>query len=88
MQMPDVVPAFERVVFDGAGFIWVERFRADDSAPRDWIVFDASGRVIGRIEVPARLVIEYIGPDHVLARWRDDLDVEHAGRFRLARVID
>lgn len=69
---PRTVPAYERVLAAPDGVIWVL-----DAAPLTresvtWRVFDAEGRWLGVVAMPARLVVHEIGRDYVLGLWADD----------------
>jgi hypothetical protein len=79
------MPAYDELVVDAAGNIWVRDFEVERSAPRAWTVFDAQGRMLGPVTVPAGLRIRQIGDDYLLGTWRDDFDVEHVRLYRLEK---
>lgn len=69
---PRMVPAYERVLVAPDGVMWVL-----DAAPMTresvtWRVFDAEGRWLGVVPMPARLVVHEIGRDYVLGMWSED----------------
>ena len=69
---PATVPAYERVMVAPDGVLWVL-----DAAPMTresvtWRVFDADGRWLGVVPMPARLVVHEIGQDYVLGVWSGD----------------
>lgn len=82
---PQTMPAFQDLMVDEAGRIWVrsyEPFRDDGSR---WDVYSPDGRVRAVAELPARFTPYWIGEERVLGRWRDELDVEHVRVYRLLR---
>lgn len=48
-------------------------------------VFEADGRYLGRLGIPAGFRPTRITADHVYGVWRDELDVSHARRYRIVR---
>lgn len=86
MALPSAVPAFSGLLVDRLGWIWAEMYRVELDGPRTWIIFDTQGRARGYVVTPDRFDVYAIGADHMLGRWRDELDVEHVRRYRLIRA--
>ncbi len=85
MPFPETYPAHGSLVVDAAGNLWVEGYRRPgDERPR-WTVFDSTGRMLGLVETPERFTIHQIGPDFVLGRWADEVDVEHVRLYQLIK---
>jgi hypothetical protein len=83
MPFPQTMPAYERLIVDDEGSLWVEEYRRPtDEQPR-WTVFDAEGVMLGEVETPPEFQVFQIGSDFVLGRWTDDLDVEHVQLYKL-----
>ncbi len=83
MPFPETMPAYERLIVDDEGSLWVEEYRRPtDEQPR-WTVFDAEGVMLGEVETPPEFQVFQIGSDFVLGRWTDDLDVEHVQLYKL-----
>jgi hypothetical protein len=79
------VPAYDRLVVDQQGNLWVRDFvLTPDDAPR-WSVFDPQGRWVSTVQTPAGVEVYQIGPDWILGRALDDLDVEYVRLYRLRR---
>jgi hypothetical protein len=80
---PDTWPAYDQLLFDAAGRLWVRRsVHAGDSViPRD--VFGADGEYLGEVRFPSRLNILHIGADAVYGVERDEVDVPFVVRYRL-----
>jgi hypothetical protein len=83
MPYPPTRPAHGLVRIDTQHNLWVESWAWPGTAREEWQVYDAAGRWLGPVSVPAGLEIFDIGPDYVLGVWRDELDVE---RVRLHRI--
>lgn len=85
MPFPQTMPTHGDLLVDAEGNLWVEEYRRPgDDQPR-WRVFDADGALLGVVETPPDLTIYQIGPDFVLGRWIDELDVEHVRLYALLK---
>ncbi len=85
MPLPEAFPAFDRVLADALGFLWVEDYRLPGEQAPAWTVFDPTGRVLGLVELPPDLTIFEIGEDYVLGRVSDDLGIEYVQLWPLDR---
>jgi hypothetical protein len=89
------LPAYQFVVVDGERNLWLSNvelewflsqgFARVTSGPTAWRVFDATGRWLGTVPMPARFRPMEIGRDYVLGLWRDTEDVEHVRLYRLTK---
>jgi hypothetical protein len=85
VPFPETMPAYRDLQVDALGNLWVEEYeRPVDEKPR-WTVFSPDGEMLGVVETPSRFTIYQIGPDFVLGRWTDDLDIEHIRLYELRR---
>lgn len=88
--LPDSLPAFESLLLDVAGRLWVREHRAPGTPRPDgtarWSVYDRRGRRLGTVEMPARLEPFEIGDDYVVGLWRDELGVEHVRVYGLEKA--
>ncbi|MHB1222617.1 MAG: hypothetical protein ACYC2G_01015 [Gemmatimonadaceae bacterium] len=74
--IPATMPAHGELLTDDAGRLWVaETTVPDDTIPR-WTAFDADGRMLGTITMPARFRALEFGPDYVLGVATDENEVE------------
>lgn len=88
------LPAFESVMSDAAGHLWVAEYEFSAAArgtyeerpPRLWTVFDPEGRVLGNVETPEDLWIHEIGEDYILGVALDELNVEYVQVWTLERL--
>lgn len=85
MPIPETMPAYERLLVDGTGDLWVADFRAPGDEARRWTVFDPTGRVLGTVRTPDDVYIHEIGPDWILGVRRDELDIPYVVMYRLER---
>ncbi|MBC8088661.1 MAG: hypothetical protein H7Z40_15465 [Phycisphaerae bacterium] len=70
--------AFHETLTAGAdSTLWVEAPRLHDQAGRKYVVHDAQGRAIARVEFPARIVPHSLSRDRMLGVWLDGDDVPH-----------
>lgn len=79
------LPAFERLLVDGAGNLWVRDPQPREEEAQRWSVFDAEGRWLGTVETPAELEVEQIGADWILGTAKDELDVQHVRMYRIQK---
>jgi hypothetical protein len=81
---PESRPAYARFLVDSEGFLWVQDFSYGGDA-RSWAVFDPEGVWLGAVEFPDRFRPTQILEDQVVGVWRDELGVEYARIYELAR---
>ncbi len=82
--MPEYVPAYEGLLVDDAGNLWVRDYRLPWDTVPSWKVFDPEGRWLGTVQTPVRFAIFQIGHDFILGRHYDELGV---ARVRLYELI-
>ncbi len=82
MPLVESWPAFEAILSDRTGHLWVREY---DAAL--WTVFDPEGRVLGLVEPPSGLRIFEIGRDYLLGWTYDELGVEYVQVWSLSRTI-
>lgn len=85
-DLPDFLPAFEAMLLDRRGRLWIREFGRGDRDDRTtrWSIVDPEHRKVAQLEMPAALEPYEIGDDYVLGVWTDELGVE---RVRLYRLI-
>ena len=81
--LPSTFPSFSRVLLSDDGNLWVEHFRRPGAARREWVVFAPTGEWVAAVDLPARMVVEDVGADWVLARTTDELNVERIELYAL-----
>ncbi len=89
---PDLIPthkpAFNRLVLDSGGYLFVSVPGTEEQHGRLIDVFDPEGRYLGRMTSPVRLdwmVPPKITNDNLLGVARDNLDVSYVVRLRIVR---
>jgi hypothetical protein len=85
MPTPRTLPAFRNVVAGDDGRLWVEAHPRPSDELSTWAVFDGTGALAGTVAVRAGVTILGAGADYLLGRWRDELDVERVGLWKLER---
>lgn len=85
LPAPDSIPNVDDLLVDDEGMVWVGLYRGDPSAPRLYHVYDAEGRFLARVTMPADVEVLEIGAGHVLGNTRDELDVERVVLLELTR---
>ena len=82
-SVPATAPAYDRVLTDPEGYLWVLDFAADPSAARHWSVFDPDGRWLGTVDTPAGFRLEAASRDEAVGLWRDADGAEHLRVYRI-----
>ena len=77
IPLPSTLPAYESLVVDRQGNLWVQQYEIPGAPERIWSVFSAEGAWLGDVSFPDRFRPLEIGDDYVLGRFGDELDVEH-----------
>lgn len=70
---------------DTEGYLFVENYVMPGDERKGVTVFDPGGRLAGGFELPADLQVLEVGPDYLLARYQDELEVEYVRMYRLTR---
>ena len=90
MPLVDSYPAFEEILGDRAGYLWVREYRMFGMFGEGdvvWTVFDPEGRIEGLVETPPGLEVFEIGEDYVLGLVEDELGVEYVQLWALDRAV-
>ena len=87
LPTPATRPAYEDIVVDGSGALWLRRHRGSSERedPDTWQILSADGVWLGSIVLPERFEVLNIETEAVLGVWLDELDVEHPQVLRLER---
>jgi hypothetical protein len=81
----EFMPAFEAVLLDSEGYLWVEDVNIPGDTLRTWTVFDTDGIPHTRLSLPVANRVFEIGQDYVLAAFEDELGVEYLRSYQLTR---
>ena len=76
LPLPDFVPAFDRLLRDSEGNLWIHRYRLPWDADDEWDVIDERGRWLGTVTTPRNVTVLQVGSDFILGRHLDGLGVE------------
>ena len=82
---PARLPAYERVLADTDGNLWVLDYGVRRDQAGTWNVFTAEGRWLGTVATPARFRVEQIGPDWILGAWRGQDGEEQVRMYPIVR---
>lgn len=83
----DRFPAHGSLFVGREGDLWVHDYRRPGEDEPGWLVFDEAGALECRAWLPFENTWDLyeIGPDYVLGKIEDELEVEHVRRFALTR---
>jgi hypothetical protein len=86
LPLPEALPFFEALETDAEGNLWVGAFQAPNEETRTWLVLSPAGTWLGSLAMPDRYGPLAIGRDGLLARYADELDVEHVQLREIVRT--
>ncbi len=81
----DSMPAFDDLMLDREGNLWVLASRHHGDSTVQWDVFDTEGIWLGVVPGPDGFRVTDIGSDYLLGLWKDGLEVEHAMLYELIK---
>jgi len=94
----EATPRFGMVLVEGPDRIWVKRFDPLEDAHwlggwaggegGSWLVLDRQGTIVQEVELLARAVPLWIGEGVMLARLRDELDVQYLALYEIPESRD
>jgi hypothetical protein len=67
------------------GRIWTSSVRPPTDSPVDWTIYDLEGQLLARVTTPPRFGVHDIGPDYVLGRFLDEVDVNFIRLYALEK---
>ena len=82
---PERLPAFDAVLADPDGNLWVLDYGVRQDEPGSWNVFTAAGRWLGTVTTPARFRVEQVGRDWILGVGRRPGAEEEVRIYRIVR---
>lgn len=85
VQLPEHLPAFERLLVDDAGNLWVQHTAWPGRPAVEWDVFDGQGTLLGTVRMPAGFRATHAGANFVLGVWTDEDGVEYVRMYRLTK---
>jgi hypothetical protein len=84
IPLPDQLPAYEQLILDRAGNLWIAEYLVLDETPL-WQVFAPDGHWLGSVETPPGGRVSEIGHDYVLGTWKDEMGVETVRMYALEK---
>jgi hypothetical protein len=82
-KYPATLPFVSSLLVDSQGHLWAQEVPPPSIKRTTYAVFDESGRLLGRVIMPADFRIASVGADAVYGVWKDADDVEHVRAYRL-----
>lgn len=78
-------PPYGEIAADALGDLWVADYAPPGDQHPTWTIFDADGKLSGRVSTPPGVRILEIGEDYLLGVYRDDLGVEYLHQYAVRR---
>lgn len=84
LSFPPSHPAFTGLLVASNGEVWAREY-GDSTKAQRWNIFTPTGALVATIEIPVGVEPLEIGRDYLLAKFRDDDDVESVRVYRYQR---
>lgn len=88
LRIHETLPAFNNVVYDRVGRVWLQGYDPFETDPVEWTVVGPEGDLLATIILPRGLTLRDAGADWALVRLRDDLGVETMLRATLNPIAE
>jgi len=86
INTPEFFPAHDRVLLDDERNLWIQEYRpAEVRVARTWWVFDAEGRYLGPVGMPAGFTPYQVRGGKVVGLYTDESDVEFVRVYGVVR---
>jgi hypothetical protein len=83
LPYPDALPAYDRLLGDDTGKLWVRSYPVPGADSTLWRVLESDGTVVARITTPATLQLLHVGVEFIVA---SDTDVDGQERVAVWRL--
>lgn len=77
------MPLYTAILPTDNGEVWLEQFARPWRLARTYLVFDSTGAMIARVELPPDVRPFQVAGDRVIARWRDEDEIEYVRVYRI-----
>src|SRR5688572_205199 len=84
-KYPATLPFLSSLLIDSEGHLWAQEVPPPRIKRTTYAVFDESGRLLGRVTMPADFRLASVGADAVYGVWKDADDLEHVRAYRLRK---
>ena len=84
-SFPATMPAYERILADPDGYLWVLDYDPAPASMRAWSIFDPDGLWLGTVTMPAGFRLAAVGRREVVGLWRDANGAEHLRVYPVGR---
>lgn len=84
-KYPATLPFLGALLIDSEGNLWAQEVTPPGDKTTTYFVLDESGRLLGRVTMPADFRAATIGADAVYGVWKDADDVEHVRAYPLRK---
>jgi hypothetical protein len=84
-KYPAALSFVASLLIDSEGNLWAQEVTPPGVQSATYVAFDSTGRMLGRVTMPADFRVSTIGADAVYGVWKDADDVEHIRAYRLRK---
>lgn len=85
VPFPETKPAFEEILADDEGRVWVKEPAVAGAETSRWSVYGSDGVAVGSVEIPGGFRVVHVSRDQLLAVWTSALDLEFVHSYRLVK---
>ena len=84
-RYPAALPFVAALLIDSEGNVWAQEVTPPGVDAASYAVFDATGRMLGRVVMPEDFRVSSIGANAIFGVWKDADDVEHVRAYPLRK---
>ena len=83
-MLPETKPAYDQLVVDDNGHVWIREYPGMDSKFANWLIFDSDSKLIGEMELPTNLLLKTIKGDRAYASISSEIYGPYIVVYRIA----
>ena len=83
---PSELPAFDKLLLDSTGALWVRESVVLGEPSANWLVLSPMGIPLGRVSMPSEFAPMHIALGSIAGVWTDSLGLEQVRVYTLRRA--
>ena len=84
-SIPKTKPAFDALVVDDQGLIWIRKYPDTGDELANWLIVNPTGQLEGKLDLPIGLLLKEIKKDRVYASFYDETNGPYIVAYKIVR---
>ena len=84
-MIPKTKPAYDALVVDDQGHVWIREYPDPESKIAKWLIADTNGRLVGDMELPTNLILKTIRAGRAYGTVSSDTDGSYIAVYAITR---